>query len=114
MTVANPWLMQSFDTTGAVPSSLVPPFRRPNHWRFKVSHIVTIKTEIRDPAAVAAACQRLELPAPVEGAAQLFSGSVTGLAVQLPGWHYPVVCETTTGQVKYDNFEGRWGDQKEL
>ncbi len=29
-----------------------------------MSHIVTISTEVRDPAAVAAACRRLGLPAP--------------------------------------------------
>ncbi|HSU67553.1 MAG TPA: hypothetical protein VLJ39_11820, partial [Tepidisphaeraceae bacterium] len=27
-----------------------------------VSHIVTVKTEVRDPVAVAAACRRLGLP----------------------------------------------------
>ncbi len=79
-----------------------------------MSHVVQIQTEIRDPVAVAAACQRLQLPAPVQGTIELFSGIASGLAVQLPGWRYPAVCETATGQVKYDNFEGRWGDRKEL
>ena len=37
-----------------------------------LSHIVTIKTEVRDPAAVAAACRRLALPEPVQGTAKLF------------------------------------------
>ena len=45
---------------------------------------------------------------------KLFSGEVNGLAVQLPDWRYPVVCETTSGQVKFDNYNGRWGDQQEL
>jgi hypothetical protein len=39
---------------------------------------------------------------------------VTGLAVQLPGWSYPVVCNLETGQVSYDNFNGAWGEQKHL
>ena len=34
-----------------------------------MSHIVTIRTEVRDPAAVAAACRRLGLPEPVHGTA---------------------------------------------
>lgn len=51
-----------------------------------MSHIVTIQTKVHDPAAVAAACQRLQLPAPVQGEAQLFSGPATGLLVHLPGW----------------------------
>ncbi len=79
-----------------------------------MSHIVQIQTEVRDPAAVVSACQRLSLPPPVHGTTELYSGTATGLAVQFRGWHYPAVCETATGQIKYDNFEGRWGDQKEL
>ena len=79
-----------------------------------MSHIVTIKTEVRDAAAVRAACQRLGLPPPVQGKTQLFSGKVAGLAVQLPDWQYPVVADLATGQVKFDNFNGRWGEPKEL
>ena len=79
-----------------------------------MSHIVTVKCAVRDDDAVRAACQRLGLPAPVQGMTKLFSGEVTGLAVQLPDWIYPLVCDTTNGHVKYDNFNGRWGDQKHL
>jgi hypothetical protein len=79
-----------------------------------VSHIVTIETDIRDAAAVQAACARLNFAAPVERTVELYSGRVTGLAVELPGWNYPVVCNMQTGQVRFDNFEGRWGDQAEL
>jgi hypothetical protein len=79
-----------------------------------MSHIVTIKTEVRDAAAVRAACQRLGLPAPVQGTARLFSGEATGLTVELPGWQYPIVADTATGQLKFDNFNGRWGEQRHL
>ncbi len=79
-----------------------------------MSHIVQIHTEIRDVAAVRAACRRLGLTEPIQGTVKLFSGEATGLTVQLPDWQYPVVCDTVTGEVKYDNFGGRWGDQKEL
>jgi len=79
-----------------------------------MSHIVSIQTEIRDAAAVRAACRRLGLAEPVQGTARLFSGEATGLAVQLPGWQYPIVCELSGGRVKYDNFGGRWGEQKHL
>jgi hypothetical protein len=34
--------------------------------------------------------------------------------VQLPAWLYPVVCQLETGQLQYDNFEGRWGDPQHL
>ncbi len=79
-----------------------------------MSHIVRIHTQVRDVVAVRAACQRLGLPAPVQGKTKLFSGEAEGLAVQLPDWMYPVVCDTATGQVKFDNFNGRWGDQRHL
>lgn len=76
-----------------------------------MSHIVSIQTRLHDPVAVGAACQRLGLPAPVHGTAKLFSGDATGLLVQLPGWQYPAVIDTTTGNVQFDNFEGHWKEQ---
>lgn len=79
-----------------------------------MSHIVSIKTEIRDAAAVRAACQRLGLTDPVVGSHPLYSGTAHGHAVQLRGWRYPVVCDLESGGVAYDNFEGRWGDSVEL
>lgn len=79
-----------------------------------MSHIVTIAPKVHDPVAVLAACQRLKWPEPVQGTATLFSGEATGLLVKLPEWVYPVVVDTATGQVAYDNFEGSWGDPKQL
>jgi len=79
-----------------------------------LSHIVTIKTELRDHSAVSAACRRLQLPPPIAGTAQLFSSEASGLIVRLPDWTYPVVVVTTTGQVHYDNYGGAWGDQCQL
>lgn len=79
-----------------------------------MSHIVTIKTEVRDATAVKAACQRLGLPEPVQGSVRLFREEVTGLAVQLPDWRYPIVAQLATGQLQFDNFGGCWGEQKHL
>ena len=79
-----------------------------------MSHIVEIKTEVRDEAAVRAACTRLQLAPPERKAVRLFSATATGLCVQLPGWNYPVVCNTESGQVSYDNYEGHWGEQRHL
>src|SRR3954447_16965350 len=80
----------------------------------RVSHIVTIEAEARDPAAVAAACRRLGLPEPVAGTAKLFEGEASGLLVRLPGWLYPAVVEPATGKVRYDNYGGQWGDSSQL
>ena len=79
-----------------------------------MSHTVKIATEVRDAQAVCLACQRLSLPTPVEGKARLFAEDAVGLAVQLPEWQYPVVFDTNTGQVRYDNYGGRWGDKARL
>jgi len=79
-----------------------------------MSHVVEIKTQVKDVSAVQAACRRLKLPEPEQRTVTLFSAKVTGLAVQLPGWQYPVVCNTATGELKYDNYGGRWGQQSHL
>jgi hypothetical protein len=79
-----------------------------------VSHIVEIKTEVRDEAAVKAACVRLQIPTPEHKTVRLFSTTATGLCVQLHGWSYPVVCNLGTGALQYDNYNGHWGEQKHL
>jgi len=79
-----------------------------------LSHIVSIQTRAHDPVAVRAACERLSLPTPVQGETKLFSGNVSGWLVQLNGWKYPAVIDTLTGQVKFDNFNGHWGEQSRL
>ncbi len=79
-----------------------------------MSHIVEIKTEIKDEQAVRAACTRLQLAAPEHKTVRLFNATATGLCVQLPGWNFPVVCNIQTGQVSFDNYNGHWGEQKHL
>src|SRR5712675_861852 len=79
-----------------------------------MSHIVSIKTRLTDPAALSAACRRLGLAEPIAGSARLFSAEATGLLVKLPGWHYPAVVDTTSGEVKFDNYAGAWGQPEEL
>src|SRR3954463_13112131 len=82
--------------------------------RSSLSHIVSIKTEVRDPEAVAAACRRLGPPGPAPGTARMFEGEAAGLLVRLPDWLYPVVCDTATGELRYDNFGGSWGRPEHL
>ena len=79
-----------------------------------MSHIVRIQTEVRDATAVFAACRRRQLAEPVAGKHRLYSSEVEGLAVSLRDWSYPAVCTLETGEVLYDNFGGRWGEQREL
>src|SRR5450755_4146046 len=79
-----------------------------------MSHIVTIQTQVRDTIALAAACRRLGLSEPKRETVELFSGQATGLAVRLPNWQYPVIVDVAAGALHFDNFEGHWGEQKEL
>ena len=79
-----------------------------------MSHVVQIQTQVRSPAAVRAGCGRLKLPEPQVEKVRLFSETVSGLAVRLPEWRYPVVFNTDTGETKFDNYQGHWGDQKHL
>ena len=79
-----------------------------------MSHIVSIQTKVQDLAAIQAACHRLKLPMPVEGTAKLYSGQAKGLLLQLPGWQYPVVIDTATGNTNFDNYNGAWGEQQKL
>jgi hypothetical protein len=79
-----------------------------------MSHVVSIQTLFRDPVAIAAACQRLGLATPVHGTAQLYSGTITGLLIHLPGWEYPIAIDPATGTVQADDFNGAWGDRAEL
>ena len=79
-----------------------------------MSHVLTIETRVRDPAVVAQACERLKLPPPRQGTFQLFATQATGLAVELSGWKFPLVCDTHTGRLQYDNYGGRWGEVAQL
>jgi hypothetical protein len=79
-----------------------------------VSHVVQIQSQVKDAAAARAACRRLGLAEPVHETVRLFSGTATGLTVRLPGWRYPAVFDLTSGEVRFDNYAGHWGDQKEL
>ncbi len=79
-----------------------------------MSHIVRIQTQVRDPAAIAAACTRLGLAPPEPGTFTLFTSPAEGLAVRLPGWTYPVVCQAEQGELAYDHYGGAWGDPAEL
>lgn len=99
-----------------------------------MSHTVTVKLEMKDKEALQDAVSRMEGAKFVKarhtsgravfeqvnsleeayGKHSIFSGQFDGVAIQLPGWHYPVVINTETGEAKYDNYNGRWGEQDGL
>ena len=79
-----------------------------------MSHVVKIETQIRDINAIRQSCVHLQLETPVHGTFELYNSTETGWAVNLRDWKYPVVCKVETGEVAYDNYENRGGDQKRL
>lgn len=79
-----------------------------------MSHIVTVRTQVRDREAVNRACRRLQLVEPVVGDAKVFTATKRGLLVRLKDWEFPIVCDLTTGAVEYDNYEGHWGASERL
>jgi hypothetical protein len=75
-----------------------------------MSETMNIKTEILDMAALLAACERLGIQMKA-GEHHLYQTTETGMGVFLPGWTYPLVVKEG-GQVAYDLYGGRWGDEK--
>ena len=51
---------------------------------------------------------------PEKRTVRMFQGRVRGLAIQLPGWRYPLVADLARGVVHYDNYGGRWGAARHL
>ena len=79
-----------------------------------VSHTLTIKTEIRDFAAVSSSCRRLKLAPPTPlGLVELFDRSAVGVGVNLDGWRFPIVIEPS-GNLLSDCFGGFWGNPENL
>ncbi len=79
-----------------------------------MSRVTTLQTRVYDPVALAAACMRLNLPAPAAGRVQLVGGEDAGLIVRLPGWRSPVVIDPADGTARLDGAEGGRGDPQPL
>jgi hypothetical protein len=77
-----------------------------------MSHTVSLKLEVRDYNIFKLAAEKLGHKVK-EGEHALYGGKVNGAAVSLPGWRYPLVM-TKEGEIKYDNYGGSWGQQKEM
>jgi hypothetical protein len=78
-----------------------------------LSHTVAIRTEMKDEAALRAACKELGYPEPQQGVHKLYGHqTATGLGVMVPGWHYPLVINTQTGEIKSEyGFEQEAAEQ---
>lgn len=101
-----------------------------------MSHTETVKVEMKDKDALTAAVQAIEGASFVKagnekyatadargkvgtaeeahGQHAIYSGTYEGIGVVLPGWNYPVIINPETGEIKYDNYNGHWGNQDGL
>lgn len=79
-----------------------------------MSHTMNIKTELKDPRALEAACSRLGYKME-HGSFQLFDRSTkeTGIGIKLPEWRYPIVVKPDAS-IAFDNYEGQWGNISKL
>lgn len=78
-----------------------------------MSHIMKIAVQLLDKAALERACDTCKLQLKGAGTHTIYTNTVTGIAIELPGWLYPVVVQDD-GTLQYDNFGGRWGKMREL
>lgn len=78
-----------------------------------MSHIVKLKITVKNPQLFAEIARARGLDVEENAHVEFYSGQARGLAVRLPGWHYPVVVQED-GSVLFDNYGGRWGDIREL
>ena len=74
-----------------------------------MSHKITLQVEIKNRQALLSTCKRLGYAIGTEGTHELYKATEEGLAVNLPGWKYPVVIKAD-GSIAFDNYKGAWGD----
>lgn len=78
-----------------------------------MSHKTELTLSINDPAVLQVVCERLGLPMAAKTVQFYDKQSITGTAIDLPGWRYPAVIDAQ-GLLHYDNYNGHWGNIQEL
>ena len=78
-----------------------------------MSHTVTRKTAFHSIDAIEEAARRVGATIVGRNNHRLYSDTISGLGIQLPGWKYPVVVREN-GEIAFDNYGGRWGDIEQL
>lgn len=78
-----------------------------------MSHLIKLKLQIKDQDLFAQVARDLGLTVEHQTSVKIYNRRVSGLAVRLPGWTYPVVVDEA-GEVYFDNYYGCWGDIAEL
>lgn len=79
-----------------------------------MSHTTTIELEIKSLSALETACRETATPFERDTTVRLYDGTLIEdcFAFTPGGWHYPVAAKD--GKLRFDNYEGAWGDIAEL
>jgi len=83
-----------------------------------MSHTAHVATQVKSIPVIQRVCKALGLTCEIGAFTEKFYDAIYGtgtpqtgnVRIQLPGWTYPVLIDTTTGAAKYDNYNGQWGD----
>ncbi len=79
-----------------------------------MSHTVTLDIRFRDRSALESAALLLGAESILSESVTFYDGrTVEGLAVRLPGWHYPL-CIDAEGTLHCDHYNGMWGNPADL
>jgi hypothetical protein len=79
-----------------------------------MSHCTTIDVKMKDITVLKNACKELGIDCVENTNVDFFDGKREhGTKIKLPNWRYPV-CVKSNGEIIFDNYEGNWGDIKEL
>lgn len=78
-----------------------------------MSHIVKVKTTVRNNECLRLACVQVGASAPEEGTCLIYGTSYQGVYFKLPGWRYPI-CISANGTLNFDNYRGHWGAKAKL
>ena len=79
-----------------------------------MSHTVTVKIEMKNPAVLRAAAEALGGQWLGHGTHNLFSTqTATGNGFTLPGWRFPLVAQDNN-ELAFDDYNGEWGNVADL
>lgn len=78
-----------------------------------MSNTARIAVQFKDLLGLELACRELGAQISHRETVTFYDNTtVTGTAIRLPGWEYPIV--VTDQQLFYDSYEGHWGDMATL
>lgn len=78
-----------------------------------MSHTVKVKVQLSDTDSLSAAV--IAMGGSLLGVAshKLYGGNVQGFGFRLPNWRYPLVLQPS-GELAYDDYNGRWGNVSDI